>query len=366
MTKHYKRWSAEDDEYLRQHYTADGVESCAKHLERSKNATWNRTQSLGLRRERQHPEHIRMERIKTPVFAYVLGYLWADGSLTKHSYGVCLAIAHEDGLAIKSHMDYTGNWRQRKAQRRRPNHKDKYVYTVWDRRFVRLLRDLGFADKNHRCFDLVCQYLGPDLIPYFVHGFFDGDGCIASTTDVKIYTITFAAPLGYDWSYLDSVLKAAGIRTITVYESRRGKKGGWSNLYFRRQEDVLRFYRVFIHHPEVGLERKRVRFEEQAQKVAAKYREGRAFGRSSSGKYIAFGSKGTAVSLGHYQTREEAQTVVDEWEKANRPDLVQKRAAIREDLAYVGLGPETKESFRVHRHNCAHQKELAEHNRLCL
>ena len=299
-----KRWTDQDDNYLKARYSVDGVELCAQYLGRTKHATWARTNMLKLRHPRVHPEHIYMDRVKTPQFAYILGYLWADGSLTKKGNGICLGIVHDDGVAIKPHINHTGTWCQRKAKRQTKNAQDKCIYTVWDKRFTSLLRELGYGEKNQRPFNLACEFLGPDLVPYFVHGFFDGDGCITTRVQNEICTITFAAPLAYDWAYLEKVLREAGIQTIYTYQSHKVKNTG-SHLYFRRQEDVLRFYRHFIYHPEVGLSRKRERFEAFAKRIAAKY-------QSSP-----------------------ARDNLEKRQRAYRPDLAAKTEQIKADLAHV-------------------------------
>ncbi len=330
MTNHAKRWTRTDDAYLRRNYTKKGTAYCAKHRGRTVDSIRRRVFQLGLRRKADYPKHIHMHLVKTPTFAYVLGFLWADGCMVKGRNGMRLQIKHEDGRAIKPFVDYTGTWTQHDRQPGRGSL--QLSFDVWDARFASLLRELDYVDKGRVPFKRVCEYLGSDLMPFFIHGFFDGDGSIASSDNGR-NTVTFAGAVDYDWSYLAKILTDAGIKKVSTYKMKNASGAG-SALYFSRQEDVVRFYRIFIHHPGLGLPRKIDRFRLFIEKMVTKVAKKRAFTPTRNGLKVVASVKrnGRTMFLGHYDTNETAQKAVDEWEKVHRAEWRAERAELIVDL----------------------------------
>lgn len=205
-------------------------------------------------------QNIRMDRIRTPPFAYLLGYLWADGWVSADNSVVSLRLQYEDGLAIKSVMDWTGKW----AQNVRTDRASQMLeFRVYDQQFNGLLRTLDYPDKSQVRFDRVRDYLGTELIPYFVHGFFDGDGSVVCHKNGQ-RQISFAGPYNYDWCAMQSLLSTVGIETDQIARQRREIGGDSSVLRVTHRLNVLRFYRAFVHGHSFGLDRKRTRLAEYA------------------------------------------------------------------------------------------------------
>lgn len=335
--KHYP-WTPKEDAYLFSYYAKDGAKVCATHMPHTVGAIRRRAEQLGVKRDRS-VKHINLDLVKTPMFAYVLGFLWADGCLVKGKNGVVLGIRHDDGEWLKPMLAYTGTWSAYLHDRK--GARPQWVFTVWDREFADLLRQLGYQTKSQRGFDIVCEYLGSELTTYFIHGFFDGDGHVAFTPN-KRHRVVFTGAYDFDWAPLIQLLRDAGLTKIDMVQQTM-KVGRSSRLTMSRKEDMLRFYRLFISHKDViGLPRKRDAFEAFVDDVRASHTTKRRFYLTrNKQKYVAssmWSGKGKRVIyLGAYPTQEEAQYAVDEWEKVHRPDLTEKRFFIQRELDLLAI-----------------------------
>ena len=332
MNRNHKQWKKEESVYLLGAYPGLSVKECAAHLGRTERGIKEQLRKLGVKRKRiiNYVQRINLSLVKTPRFAYLLGFLWADGCVYPDSFSVASAIHPKDAPSIKPILDYTGLWFQKERKTKAGIY---FHFGVWDKAFNGLLRELDYPDKSVLQFRKVCEYLGAELVPYFIHGFFDGDGSVICRSNGR-YAISFAGPLSYDWSYLQEILVGAGIDTSKVAKSLDGHGGG-SALYVSKRADIIRFYRMFMNHPGIGLTRKEKRFREV---IANTWESAKKICRFTmrAGRIRVVGRRnGKSVYVGTYDTPSEAVKAKDEWDRVHNPERLKEKADLITDLEAI-------------------------------
>ena len=117
------------------------------------------------------------EKIDTFNKAYVLGLLYADGCNTR--VGMALALQEEDLEIIqfvKKELCYTGSLKYVLASN--PNWKNKWEIRIKSNTLSKQLDRLGCKPNKSLSISFP-TFLSENLLPHFIRGYFDGDGCIS-------------------------------------------------------------------------------------------------------------------------------------------------------------------------------------------
>jgi hypothetical protein len=133
------------------------------------------------------------DNIDTPSKAYILGILYADGcNFTEHN-AITLSLQECDRSVVefvKNEIEYEGPLRINELSKRNPKYKDQYILCINDEYMSHQLENLGVVKAK----SLVLQFpdfLTDELIPHFIRGYFDGDGCVSYDEKYqKCYTKT--------------------------------------------------------------------------------------------------------------------------------------------------------------------------------
>lgn len=144
--------------------------------------------------------------------AYVLGYFYADGYL-KHTKGKwsypLLEIVKSDGENIITCLNdlkikYTKNYRFRK------NSKNEQVcirISTLDKN-IELFKNI-LSDKVNM--SNILNYIKATDLPYFLRGFFDGDGCISISKN-GVCRLYFYGSFTQNWEAVFTILKKLNIK----------------------------------------------------------------------------------------------------------------------------------------------------------
>lgn len=118
--------------------------------------------------------------INTPNKAYILGLLYADGCNYLSHNSITLSLQEEDLPIlelIKKELNYEGPIRFVEKHKNNSKHKNQYILCINDEYMSKQLERLGMV--NAKSLKLLWPtFLSEDLIPHFVRGYFDGDGCV--------------------------------------------------------------------------------------------------------------------------------------------------------------------------------------------
>lgn len=259
------KYNDEEVKFLLKNYPQYGAAYCAQILNRDSRAIGAKARNLGLKRESNfhHPslcKNFDFSIIENPTkeFAYLLGFLWADGYILKkidkkgfnHHRIVC-EIVSEDFEEIWKHFDSFSKWSKSK-RKRKDNWKETTTGTIGNKYFYEFLASLGFENKLQGL-NKVSSYLNSfNLFDYFVCGLFDGDG----HTDFK-KLIEISSGISQNWKTLENIFIEHQISYGIYTYIHPTKKHSSSVLKIQNQQGFKWFYETFLKS-DVGLKRKRM------------------------------------------------------------------------------------------------------------
>lgn len=159
--------------------------------------------------------------VKTPETSYVLGLLWADGSLTKHEVRI---------ECIKSDIDKfyptfikTGNWNI--FSRARPGRKPQSTIYTSNRPLSEYLASHSYESNNICSADIIINKIPAELRHYWFRGLIDGDGCWYINEKNHCYQFHLGGRYDQDWAFLKTILSKLDIKySETKRISNKGHK----------------------------------------------------------------------------------------------------------------------------------------------
>ena len=177
-----------------------------------------------------------------PEFVYILGFLWADGSVDNYGYHhkVKAEIVSDDAKPLTKIFLKTGRWYSSKRQRVPDDFKksprESTTFKISNKEFVEFLIKFRYKSKNLSPQPLL------DIIPKKLHNFWfrgliDGDGsfhCNGRRTAIIV-----CGPLEQDWSFLKLTCEELKI-AYNIYKQIT-PKGSGSVFKIQRRNDVFRF-----------------------------------------------------------------------------------------------------------------------------
>ncbi len=262
-----RHWTEAEDQWLRLNHATQTYKQAAQHLQCNTNQIMGRVSHLGLSKLRDYAAlKSGLARMKSPEIVYLLGYLWADGYLRKsRPYQVSLTINVDDANSIRDIVQSTGEWcetlnRANDCGGRKNAALTKFYATskelcVWFER-------MGFHGKSINGPVQLLASIPTDLHHYFWRGYFDGDGCICSTSSGRAMCISFTAAAQQDWGELAQQLTAIGVHfSVSVNRARRGSN---STLRIWRKADVFKTMAYLWNGHKFGLRRKLAVYQERA------------------------------------------------------------------------------------------------------
>lgn len=132
------------------------------------------------------------EEIDSPDKAYWLGFLEADGCITKDSLHLIFSLQTNDKQTLIKFLNSIESNAPIKDKTREWKGKTYYLSSV-DINSVKLCLDLiKLGCTSQKSYTLEPPVLDEDLIPYWILGYMDGDGSISITKDRKYTRIILA------------------------------------------------------------------------------------------------------------------------------------------------------------------------------
>lgn len=202
------------------------------------------------------------EKIDEFTKAYILGFIFSDGSMRSKIKHITIKITDIDLLeSIKNEIGYNGKLYE---ELREPKYKNIKRLTICNAQMYNDLIKLGCLPNktyNNKFPKLELKY-----IPAFIHGFFDGNGCIYVSNDkrngsligemVICSTTIFCENLK---EYFDSIKIHSVLFRDNNHDERIGK------IRIRRMDDLLNFYNLIYkveYENPIFLMRKYIKFSE--------------------------------------------------------------------------------------------------------
>lgn len=179
-------WKDWEIEFVRQNYMEMTTSEISKRLNRSENAIQLQASRMGLKKYPYTCDYHYFDEINTEEKAYWLGFLTADGWISKNDKsnvgvtGIELQYGDINHLkkfnkSIKGNYQITDRWRTCSISTY-PNKKNHMcIIRIFSLTMYNSLVEKGFTkDKSYDCY---IPHLRQDLVRHYMRGYFDGDGC---------------------------------------------------------------------------------------------------------------------------------------------------------------------------------------------
>lgn len=209
------------------------------------------------------------EKLDNPVMAYLMGYLWADGSRHAEHKGVYYTLAievlYDDGVYLESLMRPLLPIRTH--SRERPGRRKQLTIQINSRALIKLLDECyRFDTKSVSSPTELLAAMSPDMRWLFLRGYLDGDGHIGRSGHIEWcgdYTLT--------WDWLTTICQEVGVPYKVRRRAVRGSKFS-SFIISKQQHGLTLLQRIYASYPtdRLGLSRKHQRFREIQDRVNAR------------------------------------------------------------------------------------------------
>lgn len=165
-------------------------------------------------------------------YAYILGWLFSDGFLSKERHNLTLSIIKEDAEDIRPYMENIYPWSIKEFYREKyPTFRPQLRFTCTRKDIADFLRsEWDFHNKSYGLPErFYTNYISKqdDLCKRcFLRGFIDGDGSIM----VKKPYITISKRIDYDWTYFRKLVPPHISHTMGI-KNRENSKGSVFGVY---------------------------------------------------------------------------------------------------------------------------------------
>lgn len=182
------------------------------------------------------------EKIDTINKAYLLGFIYADGYIRKDGLVLSVVVHHKD-IDILEKIKNELNTETNIAAIKNKNHNRINICNI------KLCSDLiKLGCNNNKTFNLQFPNIDTHLVPHFIRGFMDGDGCISIRTqnNKKYFSLSFTGTK----EMMDKLKEVLNVdNTISFYKNAYA-------LHIGKKKDVLRILDWIYKDANLYLQRK--------------------------------------------------------------------------------------------------------------
>ena len=195
-------WTEEEITYIKDHYMEMSNKEIAKVLNRTDNAIHIKASKMGLKKYPYYCDYHYFDNIDTEEKAYWLGFISADGWISKkdktNSCSVGIELQYADikhlqkfNKSISGNYKITDRWKTCSLSKNTEKKNHMCVIRIYSMIMHDALCDLGIS--NTKSYDLSIPKLKDDLIRHYLRGYFDGDGCLTITNKTFSVSIITAS-----------------------------------------------------------------------------------------------------------------------------------------------------------------------------
>lgn len=191
-------WNPVDEKRLIKNYYQQGSKTLTNH---SISSIKQHARKLGLKFFCDTPKLNFFTKLH-PESAYVLGFIWADGSLNKANQ---LRIDQKEQKILAKILQVMDSKQKIKSYYRKTKNSLEFYITFNQKSLIKDLKTLGLHKNKTKTLKFP-RFLPSALYPHFVRGFFDGDGSIWWHKRDKTFEASFCFASKKLASYLFKVL----------------------------------------------------------------------------------------------------------------------------------------------------------------
>lgn len=259
------RWTEADLFYLSENYSSLSTKDIAKKLNRTESAVQIKAKKLGLKKYSYTCNHDFFESIQTEEQAYWLGFISADGwiSISDTGSGV-LGIELQRGdieHLKKFNKCIQGNYKidtfEKTCSLSSKESRNKMCrIRIYSKKMVNDLINLGIT--SHKTYDMPYPKIDANLLPHYIRGYFDGDGCVRlrtyTTSQGEVVKYPICDITSHDKIFLEHLREDIYNKKQIcsyIYPDKTNYR-----LYTHAREHSLSFLKYLYHNASIYLDRK--------------------------------------------------------------------------------------------------------------
>lgn len=193
LYKKDKPWEDWELEFVKNNYMEMSKTEISEILNRSNDAIQVKANRMGLKKSPYFCNYHYFDEIDTEEKAYWLGFLTADGWISKSEktgsgvVGIELQYGDINHLkkfnkSLSGNYQITDRWRPCKISTKDSEKKHhSCVIRIFSLIMYNALESIGFS--NNKSYDFSIPELRQDLVRHYLRGYFDGDGCLCFTNN---------------------------------------------------------------------------------------------------------------------------------------------------------------------------------------
>ena len=220
---------------------------------------------------KKNPININYFKTLNRKNAYILGYLFADGSLRKGKRNLRLSFSSIDRELIDKIKDQFSVIHRKVSVRKGKNImrdgksincKDSYSMTIWNYHFLRHLINQGMISgrKEHRIFIPKDISKNKKFFAAFFRGFFDGDGTVRSIKTSQYPAVSITSASYKFLIQMKNLMRKFGIISWSLSKNKTSRTGTFG---FSGKQNVYNLYKLMYKNSNnLFLSRKKQRFDE--------------------------------------------------------------------------------------------------------
>lgn len=269
------KWTPDKIEVIQQRYVSDGGEVLAREWGIGTDTVRRKASSMGLhttagilaerkvRAANSTSCDIHYFDKWTPNMAYILGFLFADGSVNKGLNSVTINLTTGDECVLQFIHDELKITHPIRKMPGRGNDKPQSGLGIHSTVVVSRLMELGLKPRKTYNNDPFPD-VPVEMLPHFIRGYLDGDGTVCLTTSGRwnFCTVGFVGSVKFIEGVRDHMVRLADVAPNKV-QVKQGKTAVWSTVAWTGNHDLSRIYN-FLYPLGYGfcLERKRMKLDE--------------------------------------------------------------------------------------------------------
>jgi len=186
--------------------------------------------------------------------SYILGLLWADGSINKKTNSISIECVREDINNFYPIFETFGKFNL--YFRNRENRSPQGIINCSSLELSNFLKENDYTNKSLASPIKILNNIPENLHRYFFLGWSDGDGCFYYSKDFKVIQYVMSGSYDQDWSSLEEICKKLNIYyIINKFETKKGHR--YSRFLIARNEGIISFGDfLYGDNGSLGLKRK--------------------------------------------------------------------------------------------------------------
>lgn len=191
--------------------------------------------------------------VKTAFAAYFLGFLWADGTVSKTTSNIRFKIVENDFNVIKDKIfKILKSWRYRVEHDGFDNHQKQSVLELNNKEFHRFLVENDYLIKSGASANKILAKIPNKYKHYWWRGYFDGDGSFVF--DGKTVRVNIVSCYEQNWDFAEFLEKALNIGYRVGYNINDERKSSGINM--EGEISATKFMDYILMGQKFGLKRK--------------------------------------------------------------------------------------------------------------